>query len=868
MKTSRFTQKDISNATLAKKQVELEFMMRSVGIERFHANDNRTVDNSQSQTSYYSRIVSATVEQLSDTIQAFFDHYEGKKGRRPTYLNLLKQVPVKTSALIALRTVIDLIGAKDMHISNMMVRVGSRIEDQVKFAGLEDFAPKYMEAIQKSLDSKGTKSYSHAKRTFDAAVKNSGYQHKAWDKEDVTQLGAFLIDLVGQVEFEGAPLLTKVVVDSGLSGAHSEVKLVPSEHVLEWIEAFQQENEILSPAYAPCVVKPRNWTSPFNGGFHVEAIAETMSLVRGKKRHVEGLTFETMPKVYEAINALQSVGWSISEDVLNTLDEVLECKLPLGIPQQEPYECRPSPVPAHLRTLHGAALLEAMTSEEQEEFFAWKADAADVVTQNKLRVSELVQVGRIRNEAARYNKFNEFFFVYSLDYRSRVYVESSLITPQGGDLQKGLIRFSEGKALGLKGKYWLAVQGAGVWAAKDEKGIALDKKPFCERVATVLSDEFTEMVRAITEDPINCTLWCDADKPWQFLNWCFEWADLLDWMESGKSDIEFISHLPIAMDGSCSGTQHYSMILKDEVSGALVNLTRQERPQDIYGATAELFKKKLSVIMDSEEAELNEQLMATEWMLHANRNLCKPPVMTLVYGSSQMTCRKTTGQYLYDVQAKEDKAARASGRDSKKKHNFESNSDAAGFASPLIWEAVSHVQRSAKVGMKFIKQVATFCCKNGINMQWRTQTGFVVTQEIFQTKAKRVNTVMFGNTKVTLREETNELDANKMRSSSAPNFIHSMDASHLLLTVWSILVKHGLSSMAVIHDSFGVHACDTELLRKVLLEELVDMYTNVNVLEELVVYNEDRVMKCADLELPELGNLDYDEVLEAAYAFG
>jgi DNA-directed RNA polymerase len=40
---------------------------------------------------------------------------------------------------------------------------------------------------------------------------------------------------------------------------------------------------------------------------------------------------------------------------------------------------------------------------------------------------------------------------------------------------------------------------------------------------------------------------------------------------SGRSE-EFVSHLPVAFDGSCNGLQNYSMMLRDEVGGAATNL--------------------------------------------------------------------------------------------------------------------------------------------------------------------------------------------------------------------------------------------------------------------------------------------------------
>lgn len=47
-----------------------------------------------------------------------------------------------------------------------------------------------------------------------------------------------------------------------------------------------------------------------------------------------------------------------------------------------------------------------------------------------------------------------------------------------------------------------------------------------------------------------------------------------------------MSKLPVALDGSCSGIQHFSAMLRDEIGGNAVNLIPAELPQDVYGMVA------------------------------------------------------------------------------------------------------------------------------------------------------------------------------------------------------------------------------------------------------------------------------------------
>ena len=82
-------------------------------------------------------------------------------------------------------------------------------------------------------------------------------------------------------------------------------------------------------------------------------------------------------------------------------------------------------------------------------------------------------------------------------------------------------------------------------------------------------------ITKVGEEPLINKWWMDADKPWQFLRACIEYVKV-------KTEPEFVSHLPITVDGSCNGLQHFSAMLRDEVGGKAVNLTMTDDPQDIY----------------------------------------------------------------------------------------------------------------------------------------------------------------------------------------------------------------------------------------------------------------------------------------------
>lgn len=75
------------------------------------------------------------------------------------------------------------------------------------------------------------------------------------------------------------------------------------------------------------------------------------------------------------------------------------------------------------------------------------------------------------------------------------------------------------------------------------------------------------------------------------------------------------------------------------------------------------------------------------------------------------------------------------------------------------------------------------------------------------------------------------IDRKAQMSGIVPQFVHSLDAAHMMMTV-SALHGLGLHDFAVVHDSYAVHACDVDELNTVLRDKFVDIYQR-DVLEEL-----------------------------------
>ena len=73
----------------------------------------------------------------------------------------------------------------------------------------------------------------------------------------------------------------------------------------------------------------------------------------------------------------------------------------------------------------------------------------------------------------------------------------------------------------------------------------------------------------------DCRWWQQAEKPWEILAACREVRDAL----ATGNPAEFVSWLPVQIDGSCNGLQHYAALGRDLEGGRSVNLLPCDKPQ-------------------------------------------------------------------------------------------------------------------------------------------------------------------------------------------------------------------------------------------------------------------------------------------------
>jgi len=462
-----------------------------------------------------------------------------------------------------------------------------------------------------------------------------------------------------------------------------------------------------------------------------------------------------------------------------------------------------------------------------------------------------------------------------LDFRGRVYSVSSY-NCMGPDEMKATLQFAKGKALGEDGWKWLAIHLCNV--GDFDK---MSKATFEERVQWVMDNE--DWIMDCVENPWENRRWAEADKPFLFMAAAMEWKGFL---EQGDS---FVSHIPASMDGSCSGLAHLAMAMKCKTTAASVNILPNDVMQDIYQIVADKVTARL--VEDSQkpfehwgEPVLNNMggrvpcytELALEWLNYGfGRKEAKTSTMTYSYGSKQYGFKT---QIQETVMKKVKKDCARTGQDFP--FSYDGGYRASSYIARLLWDSiVDTVKRPAQL-MEWLTQAASKVAKTKFVMQdgskqtmpvrWTTPLGLPVLQSYYNMETRRVRTSINGT--IVYMNSNSPLDqicSRKSAQGMSPNYVHSLDSSHLMLAV-ARAKEEGIDDFMLIHDSFGTHCADTGRFGGIIREAMVEMYSNSDVVHDLYLELRAQLLPedMDDFALPPAkGNLVLTDSLESRYSF-
>lgn len=817
--------------------MKLEEEMFRFSAESLEAEINKAKGRgSEDTTPYSARLMVAKLEAVALGVQAELDKAaSGRAMNRGIAIKFLRPLEPEVSAAIALRGV--LIGVtKQRSLQNSAVLIGRMVEDELMWRAFKAQAPEAAKITARKIDQAASER--HRRRVAGVMAGRAGVERVEMSLTERLNVGLKLLDIV----IETTGMVERVSATAGQSDGAGGKRdrmyyIAPTPETLYWIERFTKWHAMMSPEWWPMVAPPKPWTGPQDGGYFTRQ-PRPMPLVKNARRaYLAELEGYPMPDVYAAVNAVQSTAYKIDEWVLGVLERVWNMDLGIaGLIKRAPEEVPAKPA-------------DIDTNEDARK--DWRKRAALVYTNNVRLLSKRVQIDQGIKMARRFADEPALYFPHQYDFRGRMYAVPFL-SYQGPDWMKGMLRFAEGKPIdNPDAALWLMIQGANLWG--EDKGTIEEREDWVEKNE--------EQIKLAGADPFASYWWTEADKPWQFLQWCREWTQFL------AQGYGFVSSFICSADGACNGLQHFSAMLRDPVGGCATNLCPAERPSDIYAKVAEVVEGKLRLMASA----TGGNAAAQRWLdFGLDRKVTKRAVMVLPYGGTQYSTREFI-----------EEAIREKLEDGKLNTFAEGDSDgifaASLFLAPLVWESIGEVVIAARDAMGWLKAVAHLVAqetkkgkKDGKPVDWTTPDGFKVRQEYFASKQKIVELQMSGTRiRLAIREEQPHIDKRRQEQGVAPNFVHSCDGTALRQYV--LLGKaNGITSFAMVHDSFGAPAADYLTMQACLRTAFVDLYENHDVLEELrssiaSLLTGDRAEQLPPV--PSKGDLNLQEVMDSEFFF-
>ena len=438
----------------------------------------------------------------------------------------------------------------------------------------------------------------------------------------------------------------------------------------------------------------------------------------------------------------------------------------------------------------------------------YRRRAAEVMNTNANAFRRSCRTRMTMDAARRFRWKSRWFIPWSFDYRGRAYPIPAFLTPQDTDFGKSLIRFADEAPMTPEAEDWLAFQVATTYG--------LDKSTMGERLQW--TKENITLITRIAQDPYrNVSDWEGAEEPWQFLAACDEYYNCV------VTNSRHTTGLYVACDATCSGLQILAGLARDKSTAQLVNVLPSDRPQDAY-----------KVVAQHARAECPESIRKV-----MDRKVVKRTVMTIPYNAKPYSNRS----YI---------------RDALKEKDIEISKEDLTQTVIAVRNAMKVVVPGALAVMTWIEKEVANALKRGVDkLTWTTPSGFIVTQKIMKKHTERLTLQLLGECRLTVAtDDTDEVDKTRHKAATAPNLIHSLDASLLHLAV-----DRFDKPIALIHDSVLCRATDMSLLSSLVRETYMKLFAKHDYLTDFAK------QIGAETEPPIIGNLEPETVIDSTYFF-
>ncbi len=766
-------------------QKEFERKQISGGLDRLHSNTKKLEEKTYaSATVYGSACMSSILPDLIAFIESKKEKYKNIAGRNIAVFH--KHILPNDSAIqamLACKVVFDHVFSpttKKHGLTTIAKAVGSALEGEAQMEYYEKEAPALLATLKKNYwhQARGTEYKRKCIQTL--MHKQNITPWIGWDSTSKIKVGVFFIDCLCEVSgwFER---------DLIYKGRKTISVINPSETLVKHHDEIMRMAELFSPLAKPMLIPPRNWHPLQDGGYYLNDLTRCHQLIRRSDP-----TLIQGEITYEFINKIQKVSYKLNPFIVKVAKELEERGISVG-------KFRP--------VLQHTIPPKPPEESSDEVWRRWKTEAKIAHELQKAEVRKSCRT-RMTMEAVREFEGKDYFIPWSFDYRGRAYPIPNLLTPQDTDFGKSLILFSKGVKITKKGMDWIKFQLATTYG--------LDKATMQDRLEWVEKAENRELVHRVWSDPIgNIADWENADEPWLFLAACNEWYEL-------HYEHRFHTHLPVAVDATCSGLQILAGLSKDASTARMVNVIGSEKPQDAYATIA-------SHSMDAIPDRLKP---------HWDRKVTKRCVMTIPYNAKPFSNRS----YI---------------RDAFKEKGVDVSKEELTQCVTAVRAAMNVVVPGAMNVMKWIETEIARAIKAGAGeIRWVTPSGFIVKQRLMKTAKSTIESQLMGRVKISISGAETGVDLKHHKNATAPNLIHSLDASLLHIAMTDVDFP-----IALIHDSVLCRATDMCTLSTLVRKTYMSLFAEHEPLTDFAL------AIGAEEQPPIIGDLKPEAVIDSQYFF-
>ena len=494
------------------------------------------------------------------------------------------------------------------------------------------------------------------------------------------------------------------------------------------------------------------------------------------------------------LNHIQKVAYTLNPFIVDVAETLQERGIELGkfVPV---VELPLPPKPADI-------------AENYDSRKDYRRRAAEVMNVNAQQFKRSCRTRMTMNAVKVFKDKDKFFIPWSFDYRGRAYPIPAFLTPQDTDFGKSLLSFHEQAFMTHDAEGWIRFQVATT--------SGLDKSTMEERQDWVLHNH--DLITRVATDPIgNLSDWESADEPWQFLASAHEYYHTCILCDKNYTS------LPIAVDATCSGLQILAGLARDKSTAQLVNVCPSDKPQDAY-----------AVVANTATPECPNSIRN-----YMDRKVVKRVVMTVPYNAKPYSNRG----YI---------------RDALKEKGVELEKEDLTATVKAVRDAMNVIVPGPMKVMKWIeKEVSAAIDRGEQELQWSTPSGFVVTQRLMKPEVETIELQLLGRCKVKVATtDSDKVDKSHHKNATAPNLIHSLDASLLHLSA----IRFN-APIALIHDSVLCRATDMTILSALVRETYMHLFAEQDYLTSWAN------QIGAETEPPIIGTLEPESVIESTYFF-